>query len=181
VHLLRLLGLLWLSATGVAVDVGEVGGLLDTTLDSGPSLTDSWWHVLSVGDGVTTSAELVDGTLDESALVEAGAEEDGVDDDEDPSSLLEKNGGAEKTEPEDNFKNGDNSHAEIVVVLDKVTDSVAESRRRWLLAGLSGWLRLESWDQVGAGVGRNVEDGVDCEWQDSKGGLLGEQPDESHD
>ena len=180
-HLLGLLGLLWLSTTSVAVDVGEVGGLLDTALDGLPSLTDSWWHVLSVGNSITTSAELVDGTLDKGALVEASAEEDGVDDDEDPSTLLEEDGGAEQTEPQDDLKDGHNSHAEVVVVLDKVTNGVAEGRRGRLLAWLSGWLRLESWDQVGASVSRNVEDRIDGEWQDRKSGLLGEQPDKGHD
>jgi len=180
-HLLGLLGLLWLSTTSVAVDVGEVGGLLDTALDGLPSLTDSWWHVLSVGNGITTGAELVDGTLDKGALVEASAEEDGVDDDEDPGTLLEENGGTEETEPEDDLEDGDNSHAEVVVVLDEVTNGVAKGRRGRLLAWLGGWLRLEGWDQVGTGVSRNVEDRIDGEWQDRKSGLLGEQPDEGHD
>ena len=181
-HLLRLLGLLWLlSTTGVAVDVGEISSLLDTALDGLPSLANDWWHVLSVGDGVTAGAELVDGALDKGTLVEAGAEEDGVDDDEDPGALLEENGGAEEAEPEHDLEDGDDGHAEVVVVLDKITDGVAEGGRGWLLAWLSGWLWLESWDQVGAGVGCNVEDRIDGEWQDSKSSLLGEEPDKGHD
>lgn len=180
-HLLRFLGLLWLGTTGVAVDVGEISSLLDTTLDSLPSLADGWWHVLSVGNGVTAGAELVDGTLDKGALVEASAEEDGIDDDEDPSTLLEEKSGAKEAEPEDDLEDGDDGHAEVVVVLDKVTDGVAEGRRRWLLAWLGRWLWLDCRNQVGAGVGCNVEDGVDGERQDSKGSLLGEEPDKGHD
>jgi len=39
---------------------------------------------------------------------------------------------------------------------------------------------LDSGDDVGAGVGCHVEDGVDHEGKEGKGNLAGEEPDECH-
>lgn len=110
IDLLGLLGDALLLSAGVTVDVGQVSGLLDTALDTIPALSDSGRHVLTVGDGVTTSGELVDGLLDEGALVEASSEEDSVDGNQDPRALLEKESGEAKAEPKSDLEDSDKSH-----------------------------------------------------------------------
>lgn len=83
-NLLGLLGNALLLSTGVAIDVGQVSSLLDTALEATPGLSDGRRQVLTSGNGVTTSTELVDGRLHKGALVEASSEEDSVDSDQDP-------------------------------------------------------------------------------------------------
>lgn len=39
---------------------------------------------------------------------------------------------------------------------------------------------MESGEDVGAGVGRDVEDGIDHEWEEGEGDLAGEKPEECH-
>lgn len=126
-RLLSLLGGSGSLATSVAVDIGSIGSLDDDTLDGSPTLADSWWHILAVGHGVTTGSKLVDGSLDEGALVEASAEEDAVDGKHDPRTLQEEETRSKKAEPKNNLKDGNNGHGGIVVVLNEVAYGICES------------------------------------------------------
>ena len=146
--LLGLLGNTLLLSTSVTVDVSQVSALLDTTLDSTPALSDGRRQVLAVGNSVTASAQLVDGRLHEGALVEAGSEEDGVDSNQDPRALLEKESRDAQTEPESNLEDSDKGHGRIVVVLNEVTNGVSEARRLGLLASSDSWLRLDGGQKV---------------------------------
>jgi len=180
IDLLGLLGNALLLSTSVAVDVGQVGSLLDAALDTVPALSDSGRHVLTVGDGITTSGELVNSLLDESALVETSSEEDGVDGNQDPGALLEEESGEAKAEPKSNLENSDQGHGRIVVVLDKVTNGVGEARRLGLLASGNSRLGLDGGKKVGSGVSCDVEDGVDGKGQNGEGDLTRPEPDQSH-
>lgn len=176
----HLLSLLWCTLlTSVTADIGHVSGLLDSALDSSPSLANSWGQVLTVGNGITTSSQVVDGLLNKGALVETSSQEDSVNDNEDPRALLEENGRAEQAEPKGNLKNGNQGHGAVIVVLYKVADSVGQGGGL-LLAGSGCGLWLDGWQNVGAGVGCYVEDRVDSERQNGKGDLAGEEPDKSH-
>ena len=59
-------------------------GLLGNALELVPGLAGSGGSVLAVGKAVTASTCLAEHALDKGALGNAGAEEDGVDDEEDP-------------------------------------------------------------------------------------------------
>ena len=126
--LLGLLGNTLLLSTSVAVDVSHVSGLLDTTLETTPALSDGRRQVLAVGNSVTASAQLVDGGLHEGALVEASSEEDSVDSEQNPRALLEEKTREEQTEPESDLENSDKGHGRIVVVLNEVANGVSEAR-----------------------------------------------------
>lgn len=76
----------------VAVDVSLVVNSLEKTLGSLPSLTGSWWNVLALGESVTACAQLLDHALHEGALADACAEEDGVENEDDPAPLDEDDG-----------------------------------------------------------------------------------------
>lgn len=178
-NLLRLLGSSLLGA-GVAVDVSQVSSLLDATLDCVPTLSDSRGHVLAVGNGITTGGELVDSLLDECALVEASSEEDGVDDDEDPRTLLEEESGTEQTEPESDLKDGYEGHRRVVVILDEVANRVSKARSLGLLSSRSSRLRLDGGQEVGSGVGCNVENRVDGKGQNGQRNVTREEPDQGH-
>lgn len=177
----RLLGLLGGTLlTSIAVDVSQVGSLLNATLDRGPDLTNRRGKILAVGNGITTSSQLIDGLLDKGALCEASPHEDSVDGNENPRALGEEDSGEKKTEPKSNLKDSNKGHGAVVVVLDKVTNGIGKSRSLLLLAGRGLWLRLEGWQQVGASVGCYVEYGVNGERQNGKWDLTGEEPDKSH-
>ena len=125
-NLLSLLGSSLLS--GITVDVSQIRSLLNSALDSVPTLANSWRQVLAVGNGVTASCQVVDSLLDKGALRKSSPYEHSVDDDEDPGALLEEEGRTKQTEPESNLKDSNKSHGAVVVVLDKVTNGVSESR-----------------------------------------------------
>lgn len=90
----RSLSLLWcrLSVADVPVDVGLVVHLLKDALGSLPGLLGNRRNVLPVCEPVTTSSNLLDGTLDKSALRDAGAEEDGVENEDDPAAYTRRKG-----------------------------------------------------------------------------------------
>jgi len=146
--LLGLLGNTLLLSTTVAVDVSQVSGLLDNTLETTPALSDGRRQVLAVGNSVTASAQLVDGGLHEGALVEASSEEDSVDNKQDPRALLEEKTREEQTEPESDLENSDKGHGRIVVVLNEVANGLGEARRLGLLASSDSGLGLDGGQKV---------------------------------
>lgn len=186
-HLLCLLGLRLLLSTQVAADVSRLDALVQETLDGLPALPDRWGHVLPVGLGVDPSSNLANGSLDEGALGVPGAEKDSVGAEKEPGTLPEEESRAKETEPEDNLENGDESHAAVIVVLDEAANGVGKGAVRLGLAagGSWGWASrswrwVEGGKQVGAGVGRDVEDRVDGEWEDGERDLVGDEPDKCH-
>jgi len=148
----RLLGLLGGSsrlATNVPADVGGISSLTNNVLEGSPALLGSGRSALVGKLSVNAGSELVDSLLDEAALRNASAEEDGVDSEEDPGALLEEHGRAEDAEPQEDLEQGDKSHGAIVVLLDELANSLGGSgalrlgagrSRRWGLdGGQKGW------------------------------------------
>ena len=115
--------------------------------------------------------------LHKRTLANPRAQEDRVDDDENPASLLEHEGGAEETEPQRDLEAGDDGHAGVVVVFDEAADALAQSAGFGFLAlGRRGrW--LDGREQDAARVGCYVEDAVDGEGEEGEGGLAREEPD----
>lgn len=177
--LLSLLSWLWLSL-GVAGNVGKVSDLPETSLGRSPSLSDCRWHVLAVGNGITASSDVSKCALDKGALVEASAEEDSVDADQDPSTLLKDDGRSENAEPKSNLKDSNEGHGGIIVILDKATNGVGKTGRVGLLTSWSCWLWLQDWQEVRSCIGSHVEDGVDGEWKNGKWCLASKEPDQGH-
>lgn len=165
-------------ATNVTVDVSRVVSLLGDTLDLVPHVARSRGHVLPVRKSVTASTQLVEHTLNESALRDAGTDEDGVDGDEDPAALLEEKSRAEETEPESNFEPSDQGHAGIVVLLDEAANALTKTTLLRACGGILGV--LDHGEEDTAGVGSDVEDAVDSKRQDGEGDLLGEEPNKGH-
>lgn len=120
--LLRLLGYRTLLGTNIAADIRRIGGLPDDVLEGSPCLSGGWGSALVSELGIDSSSELGDGSLDEAALCIAGAEEDSVDNEQNPGSSLEEKSGTEDAEPQSDFENGNERHARIVVLLDELTD-----------------------------------------------------------
>jgi hypothetical protein len=182
-RLLRLLGHGALLTTHVPADVRRIGRLLDDVLERLPSLSRSRRRALVRKLGINAGGELGDGALDESALRDAGTEEDGVDAEQDPRALLEKKRRAENTEPESNLKDSNERHAAIVVFLDELSNHVRRCGfglgTGW--RGTSGLLGLNGGEKVRAHIGCNVEHRVDSKRKDSHRDLAREEPDESHD
>lgn len=98
--------------------------LTGKALDGLPSLASSGRSALSANEVVDASLKVAERVLDVAALSEAGAEEDGVDDDQDPRAALEEDDVEEDTEPEDELNVGDNRHGRIVVLLNETANRV---------------------------------------------------------
>lgn len=157
-RLLGLLGCTLLLSANVLADVSCVSGLADNVLEGAPALADRWGNALVGELGVKTGSQLGDGTLDKGALGEAGAEEDGVDRDEDPGALLEEESRTEDSEPQSNLEDGNQSHAAIIVVLDELANHVRGSRSLGLGTGCGcSRRRLDGGEQVRARIGSDVE------------------------
>lgn len=161
--------------------------LLSATLDGVPDLTSCRGGALSADKGVHAGVELRERALDVGALGEAGSEEGSVDSEQDPGSSLEDDGGEENADPEEDLEGGDDRHGRIVVLLDESTNLIGErigslGSGRGTRNGLGSRLRSsKSGNEVGAGVGRDVEDRVDGVGNQSERVLRREEPDEGHD
>lgn len=177
-HLLSLLS--WLSTTlNVAGHVSLVVDGLEHILGGLPGLAGGRWDILALSKSVTTSTKLSDHALDEGALADACAEEDGVCEEDDPAALNKDESGAENAEPKRKLESGHNGHAGVVVVLNKTANGVCKATS-WLLACGSGWLWLQDWEKDATSVGEDVEDAVDGVWEKRERVLSGEEPDQGH-
>ena len=88
-----------LLSANVPADVSSIAGLLDNALEGSPTLLGSGRSALVGKLSVNAGSELVDSLLDKAALRNAGTEEDGVDNEQDPRAPLE-----EDAEPEEDLK-----------------------------------------------------------------------------
>ena len=153
-----------------------------------PSLARSRGSSLGSDQRVDTGAELGERVLDVAALGVASTEEGSVEDNQDPRSALEEDGRQQNAEPEKNLERRNNGHGSIVVLLDESTNLVSKwavdhgsaAGRRALGLRLSLG-RKEGGNQVGAGVGSNVEHRVDRVGKQSEGVLGSKEPHEGHD
>lgn len=182
----RLRGLLGSGATcSVPGDIGSRVELPGTALDTIPNLTSRWWGSLSAELAVDPRLESGEGVLDVGALAEAGADEDGVEGEQNPAAALEEDGGDEEADPQGDLEAGDDGHGHVIVLLDKGANGVGDPVVLGLGLGAigSGDLsrRDDGGDDGGAGVGRKVEDGVDGVREQSQEVGRGEEPDEGHD
>lgn len=160
-----------------------LAGLLDTL----PDLSGGRGSTLSTDEGVDTSTELAERGLNMSALAVTSSEESSVQNNEDPRSALEENSGEENTSPESHLEVGDDSHRSIVVLLDESANLVSKravgslAARRSTISSLGRRLgRKDNGDEVGAGVGGNVEDRVDRVRDQGEGVLGREEPHKGH-
>lgn len=128
------------------------------------------------------------GLLDKRALGVSRAEKGHVDKEEKNASLGEGQNSQGQAEQQRHLEPSDEIHAGIVVLLDKSSNGVCQrtgsglgSTRRGGRRG-SGALggRLQSGDQVGARVCRNVEDRVDAKGEEGQWDLAGIEPDNRH-
>lgn len=179
--------LCWLVTTDKSVDVRGIRSLAHKSLDSLPSLPNNGWRALIRHHGISTRSALTDSALHKAALAVPRSEKDGVDGQQDPAALGEGDSGEHDTEPEQDLKTGDESHGSIVVFLDESANVIGERRRfrGWPASrGRASRTRLlgrsDSGDEVGTGVGGDVEDGVDHKGQQSKRHLTRKEPDERH-
>lgn len=162
--------------------------LLSSVLDNAPDLSSNRRGALGTNERVDTGRKAGEGILYVGALCVAGTQESSIQGDEDPRSALEENSGQEDAEPEEGLKGGDDGHGSVIVLLDKGANLISERAVDSRLAirgggtvGLGG--RLGSHDcrnQVGAGVGSDVKDGVDRVRQESERILRRKEPDQGH-
>lgn len=158
--------------------------LAGAILDAVPDLAGGGGRALGADERVDAGAELGHGALDVGALRVAGAQEDGVEDEQDPRAALEQNGRQQDAAPQQDLEGRDNRHAGVVVLLDKGANLVGQRVRRLALgrgAVGGGRGRVDGGDQVGARVRGDVEDGVDAVGEEGEGVLGGEEPDQGKD
>lgn len=134
--------------------------------------------------GINASNKLTNGLLNERALRITGTEESEVDGQQNPATLREGDGGHNETKQKGDFKVSNDLHATVVVSLDESTDVLDNRVLRRLGAGgawgRSSRLWVHSRDYVGASVGRNVEDRVNAEGEQSQDKLARVEPNEGH-
>lgn len=184
-HLLRLL--LRSGTTGVSPQVCGFNSLAANAFDSLPSLSDSRRHVGVLDLLVDSGTELAKSSLNKIALLVTGAKEEGVDGQQNPSTLGESQGREKEPRPESNLEGGHQSHGGIIVFFDELSNGIAKRRLRFGGTGgsRSGACRLLWWlegrDQIGASIGGYMEDGVDREGQQSQRNLPGVEPNQADD
>jgi len=159
--LLRFFGCSAGLATNIAADIRGISSLTHDILERGPSLASSRWRALVGELHIDACRELADGLLDKAALGNAGAEENGVDEQQDPGAFLEEQRGANDAEPEGNLEHGNEGHGPIIVLFDESANGLGGAGRSRLGAGGGGGWGLDGGQQVGAHVGSHVEDGID--------------------
>ena len=152
--------------------------LPDTVLESLPHLAGSGGSALGANERVHTGTEQGERLAEVRALGVAGAEEDGVQGDEDPRPALEEDGGQEHAEPEEDLESRDDRHARGVVLLAEVANLLG---KRAILLGVVGGRGSDGRDQGVACVGGNVEDGVDAVGEEGQRVLGRDEPDEGED
>lgn len=122
-RLLRLLGCTLL-ATDILADVGSITSLADDALEGSPGVAGGGRGALVGELGVDPGGQRVDGLLDEAALGNTRAEEDGVDGEQDPRALLEEERRAEHAEPETDLEEGNERHGAVIVLLDELANGL---------------------------------------------------------
>lgn len=157
--------------------------LASGVLDGGPNLLGGRGGTLSTNKRVDTGAEVRHGVLNVAALGESCTQESGIKTEQDPRAALEHNGGEKNANPQEDLQARDNGHGSIVVLLDESANFVSQWAASTLGRGAvgTGRRRLNDGDQVGAGVCRDVEDGVDAVREQSERVLRREEPDKGHD
>lgn len=171
--------------SSVPGDIGSRMELPGAALDTIPYLPGSWWGSLSTELAIDPSLEGGEGVLDMRALAEAGANEDGVQGQQNPAAALEEDGGDEEANPQSDLEAGNDRHGHVIVLLDEGANGVSDPVVFGLWLGtisrrdLGG--RDDGGDDGGAGVGREVEYGVNGVREQGKEIRGREEPDEGHD
>jgi len=158
------------------------------TLNIVPNSSGSRGSRLSTNKIINSCLQLLELTLNESALGKTRSEEGGVDNHQNPRALGEGDGREEETAPEQDLEDGNEPHGGIIVFLDELANHVGG----WV--GLGGWLAtwacttcesnwlswLDGGNKVRTSIGCDMEDGVDAEWEHGKRVLGREKPDKGH-
>ena len=178
--LLRFLGWRLRLTLDVAVNVGLVVHLFQDILRLSPSRADGRRDVLTVRQSVTTGSDMANHALNKCALADAGAQESGVQGENDPAAAGEEDGRTHKAEPQRKLEAGNERHAGVIVVLDEAADGVGHAGSLGFLTRRSRWRGADSGKKNAAGVGQDVEDAVDSVWKESKRILARKEPEKGH-
>lgn len=176
------------ATSDVLSNVRNIVELARTTLNALPNLSSRWWDTLTSNKRINTGTEALELSTDKRGLGVTSSQESSVDSEQDPRALSEDDSGQKETAPQENLEDSDEAHGEVVVLLDELADGIGQG------GGLVGWLGAswgtgwsvdlgwwsDGWENVLASVGRDVEDGVNAEWEHGEWVLWGEEPDESH-
>ncbi len=106
-------------AVDVLVDIGRGMELSRGRLDGLPYLTGPGRGALGTDKVVEAGLELGERVLDVAALSIAGAEESGVDSEQDPRAALEENGPQNKANPQQNLEPRNDRHGAVIVLLNE--------------------------------------------------------------
>lgn len=158
------------STINVFADISDAMELAKTTLEATPDLSCHRRCVLLADQRVATSLKHAERVLHVGALGESSSEEGGVKSNQDPRSALEEDSSQKESDPQEDLEARDNRHGHVVVGLNELSNGIGDR----VVSGLGATWRSTSsgrsldWrnsrDDVGTGVGRDVEDGVDAIW-----------------
>lgn len=119
----------------VSTHVSRISRLFRDRLDGFPKLPDLGRQALVCSQGVDALAALMNGSLHEGALRVTSAEENAVEDQEDPAALGKNDGRQKDTKPKKDLQGCHEGHRCIIVFFDKAPDGVSPGRR----FGLGPW------------------------------------------
>ena len=155
----RLLLLDGLAGAEYLADVADLTEALDERLGDGPGVAGALGDAGVGGKGVAAELDSLHGVADEDTLSIAGAQEDGVDDEQHPR-VPHHETPQEDARPQEQLEVGDQVHAGVVVLLDEARDGLGDCRLR------RAWSRRhDGRDQVRAQVRQEVERAVHGERQ----------------
>jgi hypothetical protein len=186
-HLLSLLRRTLLTLrVDILPQVCSIHRSLPNTLGALPTRPDRRRNVRALDLLIDMGRSTGESILNELALREACSEEDSVDTQQDPAAFAKGDGGQEEADPQEDFEAGNRKHSAVIVVLDELADRVGRGALGFWSAGRGGssaswggFWRGDGRDQVGAGVGCDMEDAVDGEWEEGEWSLSGVEPDEA--
>lgn len=139
--------------------------------------------------GINPSSKVADGLLNELTLRVSCTEERKIRQQKNPASLGKGQSGEHQTKHEQDFQASDETHAGIVILLDKPTDRISQRgpwsdrlrrTRRARRARPIVLSRLEGRNQVRSSVSRNMEDRVHSEWKKRQWDLARVEPHKGH-
>ena len=166
--------------------ISSLNNLVQKILHCLPSLSDRRRHVWVLNLLIDSGSQLAKSPLDELALGDSRPEEDGVDTQQDPRPFAECQCGEEEAHPEHDLEQGDQKHRGVVILLYKAANRVSQWRLRLRRGGRhrgACWSRfgnLERWDNVGPGVGRDMENRIDGEREKGERDLSRVQPHQAY-
>ena len=172
-----LLRLLHRLAPNIPINIRCIRDLSSHSLNRFPRLSRHRGRTLIRDQRIPPLHHLPYRSLHKTALTVPTPQENGIHDQQDPASLCENDGGEEDAEPEEDLKRGNEHHAGVVVFFHESADCLCQGGGFIAAPGGGG---IEGWENIGASIGRNMEDRIDHERKEGEGNLAGEEPEERH-